>query len=206
MNEIYNHIISVLHTLFGSRRRRYIGATLLMLSVLCVLSAFLFYEWQTSKKQRRQAYDQLIRNTAARHAVSPHLIKAVVWRESNFRPLAVGKSGEIGLMQITVGAAEDWAGRHHRSLPPRGLLFNPRLNIEIGTWYLARAFHRWSDYRHTSILALAEYNAGPKQVHQWVPEDKRKNPLEEISFPSTRKYIKAIQKRRDYYKNTATFN
>src|SRR4249919_1724001 len=58
---------------------------------------------------RYKKYDDLIRQAAARYGVAPELIKAVIWRESQFQPNKVGAQGERGLMQITENAATDWA-------------------------------------------------------------------------------------------------
>src|ERR1700678_3990316 len=58
---------------------------------------------------RFSSFDQLIRDASLKHGVDPMLLKAIVWRESAFKPEKVGTSGERGLMQVGEGAARDWA-------------------------------------------------------------------------------------------------
>src|ERR1700677_4184469 len=58
---------------------------------------------------RFHAYDSLIEQIAQKDKLDPMLLKAVIWRESTFDPNMLGKEGERGLMQVTVGAAADWS-------------------------------------------------------------------------------------------------
>ena len=54
-------------------------------------------------------YDAIIKEMAGRRGLDPMVVKAVVWRESRFRPNGkVGLDGERGLMQITDAAAREW--------------------------------------------------------------------------------------------------
>ena len=53
-------------------------------------------------------YDPVIKDVARRRGIDPMVLKAVVWRESRFRPGKVGLNGERGLMQITDAAAREW--------------------------------------------------------------------------------------------------
>ena len=81
---------------------------------------------ETIFSQRYRKYDDLIRQASERYEVAPELIKAVIWRESQFRPAKVGSQGERGLMQITENAATDWA-RPKRSRPsPQRICSIPR--------------------------------------------------------------------------------
>jgi soluble lytic murein transglycosylase len=148
-------------------------------------------------------YDAIIQETARRHGVSPAFVKAVIWTESRFVPDTVGGKGEAGLMQVTEGAVLEWAEAHGRPLPARQLWFDPQLNIEIGTWYLARAMNRWREYESMEVLALSEYNAGRSRALKWAPEDPRDEvPPEEVIFPSTRAYITQILAKTRHYEQT----
>jgi soluble lytic murein transglycosylase len=147
-------------------------------------------------------FDDMIREAASRHGIDPALVKAVIRQESSFCPWQVGKAGEIGLMQITGAAVKDWETFTGQRCRYRGMLFDPRLNIEIGTWYLARAVRRWREYEHGDSLALAEYNAGISRARQWAPEDPVGNVMPRVRFPSTRKYISNVIKYRVEYDDT----
>ena len=50
------------------------------------IAAFFYWRWRHEHR-----FDAPIRAAAARHGLPPALVKAVVWRESNFDPDAVGK-------------------------------------------------------------------------------------------------------------------
>ena len=176
----------------GRRHTTLLIATVFLLLVFTILAA-VYFGYFRSQQGKQNAYDRLIWEAAARHHVSPFLVKAVIARESSFRASAKGKMGEMGLMQITDGAVKDWA-RHTGHRPPLpGLLFDPRLNVEIGTWYLGRGLLRWHDYRSRNVLALAHYNAGAGNARKWAPEiPSQKVELNTISFPSTREYIRVV--------------
>ncbi|NLF94412.1 MAG: lytic transglycosylase domain-containing protein [Oligosphaeraceae bacterium] len=156
-----------------------------------------------SLAQREKTFAPLAEAAAFRHGLNPALVKAVIWRESRWQPLVVGAHGEVGMMQITPGAVADWQRVNRKSAPARAELFQPELNIEIGTWYLAQAGRHWQDYRAKEILQLAEYNAGYGRVSKlWKPpQPDQEVPLEKISFPSTRDYIiQILSKKVDYEK------
>jgi soluble lytic murein transglycosylase len=70
------------------------------------------------------------------------LVKAVVWRESRFDPRKYGSAGERGLMQVSEKAADEWARENKIDTFRAEQLFDPKTNLEAGTWYLCRAFER----------------------------------------------------------------
>ena len=110
--------------------------------------------------RRYHAQEGRIQAAAARHGLDPHLVRALVWRESRFRPDKQGAHGERGLMQVGEAAARDWQeGTRVPILQPSDL-FDPHTNLEVGCWYLARGMRRWADHPAREALALAEYNAG----------------------------------------------
>jgi len=159
---------------------------------------------------RYERYDAMIVDVATKHGVDPLLIKAVVWRESEFHPGKVGTSGERGLMQVGEGAATDWvrANKVETFVPTD--LFSPRMNLEIGTWYLARALRNWKEKDDPVPFALAEYNAGKSRVRRWIARSVEKAPPgaaigaaemhASIDFPTTKAYVAAITKRRAFYR------
>lgn len=182
-------------------------------AVLIVLSAILgiaisICAWKgvgllRERMSRESRYDALIVDAAMRNGVDPCLLKAVVWKESRFDRDTLGGKGEIGLMQIMPGAAvADWEKAHRTGKLMRGALTEPDLNLEIGSWYLARALRNWQDYRDKEILALSEYNAGPQRANLWKPAMPDGNAFALIDIASTRTYIKEILERRDHYRET----
>ena len=191
---------------YGSRYTRKSHTLILILvSAAALLAAFAVWKVYSSIREyqvSRDAYDGIILETADRYGVDPALVKAVIWRESRFRPYVRGKAGEIGLMQIMPDkAVVDWAKRFRVPVPNRGALFTPRLNIEIGTWYLGNALRRWAAYQDRLPLALCEYNAGIRRANAWKPADKNGRVRDRITIASTRSYVDAVLARYEEYKN-----
>lgn len=163
-------------------------------------------EWMSLGRFAR--YDTMIGEAARKHGVDPLLIKAVVWRESQFHPHKTGTSGERGLMQVSEGAARDWARVNKVETFVPTDLFSPRMNLEIGTWYLKQALGHWAQKDDPEPFALSEYNAGKRQVNRWIKESKMgdaataKDLRTSIDFPTTRAYVETILKRREYYRRS----
>lgn len=149
-----------------------------------------------------------IREAAAKHGLDSRLVRAVIYQESKFRPGAVGKAGEIGLMQIMPKrAAADWAKAHNVPCPEPGVLFSPRINLEIGCWYLSDGLRRFRNYKHATELALARYNAGLSRANAWKPDDLKGDVIDRIKIQSTRNYVRDIMKRyKKYCRETADKN
>lgn len=142
------------------------------------------------------AFDSIIHDKASKYGIDSRLVKAVIWRESRFDPEAVGRHGEIGLMQIMPDqAVVDWARANRVKVPSRARLFKPELNVEIGAWYLSRGIRKYRRYKQSFELALCRYNAGQSRSDKWAPEDKRGNVVKRITIPSTREYVTQIMKR-----------
>src|SRR5438105_929235 len=92
-------------------------------------------EW--ASPARFHQYDALIRAVAAEHRLDPMLVKAVVWRESRFDAQKFGTAGERGLMQVSEKAAKEWAKENRIDNFRAEELFDPKINLEAGTWYFA---------------------------------------------------------------------
>ena len=149
--------------------------------------------------RRHHAYDRVVVEHSLSHGVDPALTVAVILQESRFDPTAYGEAGEIGLMQITPGAAADWAKAHRTApLEPDGL-WDPYTNVMVGTWYLGRALGRWreADRRDPLPAALAEYNAGRENAVRWAEaaEESSQDFVEAVTYPSTRDYIENVMAR-----------
>ena len=147
-----------------------------------------------------RSFDKEIAAAAAKYDLDPDLVRAVVYEESRFNPREVDNAGEIGLMQIMPKlAAADWAKANKQPLPTRDELFDPELNLEIGCWYLSDSLKRFKDYKYSTELALARYNAGLSKANSWVPKDKNAPAINNITFPGTKKYVTNIMARYQQY-------
>ncbi len=111
----------------------------------------------------------LILSEAARNGMDYRLVMAIIEKESEWRPEAVGSRGAIGLMQIMPNTGAEIARRfNERFAPPErdragryvklGSLRDARLNIRYGIAYLAG--HR-DGIGELNGIALRAYNRGP---------------------------------------------
>lgn len=98
------------------------------------------------------ALDPLICKYAVKYGVDPALVRAVIFHESGFDPLAVSPKGAQGLMQLMPGTA---------ALMGVSNPFDPEQNIAGGVGYLRYCLDRFGQ---DVPLALAAYNAGPERV------------------------------------------
>jgi soluble lytic murein transglycosylase-like protein len=115
--------------------------------------------------------DRIVREAAARHALNPALVKAVITTESGWNPHAVSSKGAMGLMQLIPGTAERFGVRNP---------YDPAQNIEGGTNYLRLLLDR---YNGDLAKSLAAYNAGERAVDQsrGVP-----------AYAETRRYVQKV--------------
>lgn len=160
------------------------------------------WRWQ-SQSRIEHSQDGMILTAARRYGVDPALVKAVVWRESGFNPNARGRAGEIGLMQVTDAAAQEWAEAAGVYPVPETHLFDPGTNVLAGTWYLARLLRRYEGTTDDPLpFALADYNAGRGNVLKWMQGEARRRAeafRAAIGFESTRRYVDAVIARRRHY-------
>jgi len=115
--------------------------------------------YKKKSSQYIKDYEGIITQASRRFSVDPSLIKAVIKAESGFNHKAVSHKGAQGLMQLMPKTSSDMKVKDP---------FNPEENIFGGTRYLSLMLQR---YNSDKVLALAAYNAGPKNVatYQGVP-------------------------------------
>jgi len=97
-------------------------------------------------------YENIISVAAEKWGVDANLVKAVIQRESQFIPDAVGKKGEKGLMQLM----PETATRYGVTDP-----FDPVQSVDGGTHYLSDLLQR---YGGDVKKALSAYNSGEDNV------------------------------------------
>ena len=176
--------------------RRWALRIILTGAATAILAAAAWHLYLTQVWYHR--FDTEISAAAMRYGVAMELVSAVIWRESRFDPERVGTAGELGLMQITTGAAAEWVHAEGMNALPPDMLLNPQTNICAGTWYLARALSRWDRKDDPVAYALAEYNAGLSNVRRWEAANADGTSTgfrNAITYPGTRQYVESIIRR-----------
>jgi len=171
-------------------------------AVLALVGGAMLAAWL---HRRTTAYDHVIGQAAARHRLDIGLVKSLIYEESWFRPRIRGSAGELGLMQVSMAAAADFADRKGFPAPTESRLLEPELNIEIGTWYLRQSLDRYRDSPAPLVFALLRYNAGETRADQWLKQARSRaaspgmsvedHCLSVVDFPKTRAYARRIVQR-----------
>lgn len=106
-----------------------------------------------------EKYKNIILKESAKHSnIFPELVAAVISKESAGNPRAQGKAGEVGLMQISFIALEDYNKRFRKSYQLEDLLI-PEINIEVGSGFLSMQIERMGNDTYGGVRA---YNAGER--------------------------------------------
>jgi soluble lytic murein transglycosylase len=172
-----------------------------LLPPLILLIGIALLGWRQFERDRR--FDKEIRTAAKQYGVDPLLIRAVVWRESRFVPDIRGRAGEIGLMQIQDIAAREWADAEHLRSFDHEHCLDPGTNTLAGTFYLSKLLKRYQQTDDPVPYALADYNAGRSKALRWKTGTGSTNShafVEQITYPSTKNYIKSVTRRYRLYK------
>ncbi|HEX6853389.1 MAG TPA: lytic transglycosylase domain-containing protein [Candidatus Polarisedimenticolaceae bacterium] len=104
---------------------------------------------------------RLVDRTAERFETDPLMILAVIQVESRFDPFAVSPRGARGLMQVRPETAREIAPRLGIEWTSDDLLFDPEVNVLIGTWYVQHLLERFDG---NLDAAFAAYEAGPGRI------------------------------------------
>lgn len=135
-------------------------------------------------------YRELIFEVAHSNDLDPFLIAAVIQVESGFRLEAASQKGALGLMQIMPETAV-WLGTQRTETISPEDLFDPRINIGLGAYYLRYLIDRFP----TEYAALAAYNAGPTNARRWLDEGLWDGSYErtgQIPYKETRDYVRKV--------------
>ena len=187
-------------------RRRRRGAVLLALLVVFAAFGVAWYEvhqampaWY-ARLWYPLRYEEPIRTEAARNALDPALVAAVIDTESGFAPDSRSAEGAVGLMQLLPETARFVASLPERPSPSPDALETPEANIAYGSRYL-----RYLIDRHGSLdLALAAYNAGETNVARWIDEAAARGAAldvpDDIPFPETRSFVRRVEEATPIYR------
>lgn len=135
--------------------------------------------------------DQIERDARAA-GIDPAWAYAIIRAESAWTADAHSGADAYGLMQLLPGTAKQLAKAQKVSFSGAANLFDPDLNILLGTRYLSdMAMH----YDGSAWLASAAYNAGVDPVGRWVNARDALEPdffIETIPYKETREYVARV--------------
>lgn len=133
----------------------------------------------------------IVRDQALSCGLDDAWIYAILRQESAFNTMAVSHAGATGLMQLMPATARQVATTLGHPRPSRNDLYDPGLNITLGSTYLTQMQQR---YGGNPVLAAAAYNAGPGNVNKWLPESRMDADIwvATIPFRETRGYVRRV--------------
>ncbi len=142
---------------------------------------------------------ETIQREAKANGLDPFIVAGLIRQESIFDASARSRANAIGLMQLLPSTGRLVANKKGDGLITAEQLYDPQLNIRLGTTYLAdmrRQFGR-DEY------AFAAYNAGPGRVAAWLktlPTDDLATWVDAIPITETRLYVLGVTRNAAHYR------
>lgn len=140
-------------------------------------------------------YAEWVEREAAARDFDPYVVWAIMRQESGFRPDAHSPAGARGLLQLMPATANDMTARLGTADVSARELFEPELNIRLGTELLVMLSER---YAGVYPVYFPAYNAGMGRVDGWV-RSRASQPLdtwvEHINIDEARRYAKGVTMR-----------
>ncbi len=139
-------------------------------------------------------YENIIAQESEKAGLSKEYVLSIIRQESLFNPLAQSPADATGLMQLLPDIAKQIAKKNEIAYHSRDDLFDPVLNISLGTKHLKSY---WELFNGNFILATAGYNASPDAARSWVSNRYNVDPtifIEEIPYEETRSYVKLVSR------------
>jgi len=137
-------------------------------------------------------FEDIVNNYSSDYGLDPLFTLAVMRQESSFRPDAGSYAGAQGLMQIMPATGASIAKQIGLSGYQDGMLADPEINIQMGTYYLRQQL---DNFDGNLVYCLGAYNGGPGAMSGWVSKWGGTNTsefIENITYLETRDYIKKV--------------
>jgi soluble lytic murein transglycosylase len=133
-----------------------------------------------------------IKYWAGQRGLDPYQVAGLIRQESIFNPKARSSANAYGLMQLLLPTANRMARKYldQSANISAQQLFDPVLNIQLGTAYMKEQFDRFGRIE----FVAAAYNAGPNRVPQWrasLPIEIDEF-VEQIPFKETKGYVQGV--------------
>lgn len=159
---------------------------------LAILSSIRAEAWDALDLRFPLPLKRTFSQMAQERTMNTSLLYAISRQESALYPLAQSPVGARGLMQLMPATARETAGKLGVPYRNEQQLFDPAMNIRLGSAYLKRLLDVYDGNR---ILAAAAYNAGPGRVKRWREQSENKPMdvwVESIPYRETRNYVQNV--------------
>jgi soluble lytic murein transglycosylase len=143
--------------------------------------------------------EDLMANARAKD-LDPYVVAGLIRQESEFDPQALSRANAYGLTQVRPGTGRQFARRAGVVNFTNRALFQPSINLKIGTTVLRSMLDQNSGSLEQT---LAAYNAGPNRLAEWLTWRTYREPaefVESIPFTETREYVQAVLRNADIYR------
>lgn len=144
-------------------------------------------------------YKEFIVKYSREQNIDPLLVSAIINVESKFNKDAISIKDAKGLMQISPQTGLWGAQELGIEDYTEELLYEPKTNIQIGTWYIKKLMIEFND---DLDLVLAAYNAGSGNVRKWLGESSYSldgKSLYKIPFNETGDYLVKVERNHRIY-------
>jgi soluble lytic murein transglycosylase len=140
-----------------------------------------------------------IKYWAKQRNLDQYQVAGLIRQESVFNPRAKSGANAYGLMQLLIPTARMTAKKYGSTASVDGnTLFNPAINIELGTAYMRDQFDSFGRIEYVA----AAYNAGPGRVPGWraaLPFEIDEF-VEAVPFKETKAYIQGVVRNSAQYR------
>ncbi|MCR9096848.1 MAG: lytic transglycosylase domain-containing protein [bacterium] len=155
-----------------------------------ILERFSVRHTALPERERRRLARVIVAEARA-HDLDPDLVMAVIEVESAGYHLAESHVGALGLMQLLPPTGKEMAERVGIDWKGPDTLFDPVINVRLGTAYLRELADKYEGNVNT---ALAAYNWGPGRIDRRLARGK--------SVPKL--YVEQVRRAADRYAATST--
>lgn len=170
-----------------------------------LLPGYLFFPWESAGERFWRLafplpFQEDVEKYAREHDVDPYVVAGLIRQESEFNPKVVSHANAYGLTQILPSTGRDLSRRVGLRAFHPSMLFDPAVNLRLGTYYLKillKSFGgRWED-------VLAAYNGGGSRVTKWRKFGtftEQAEFIETIPFDETRDYVQSVLRNANVYR------
>ena len=140
-----------------------------------------------------------VQNFSKNAGIDPYLALAIMREESLYQADVVSPASARGLMQLMPYTGKRVAKIIGLQLKDEKDLFDPKINIQLGTSYLGQISKRFGEV----IQIAGSYNAGPGRMKEWLkrfPDRDLDEFVESIPYIETRNYVKRVFRTHQLYK------